>query len=82
MCKDKFHELNESINDYASINDACGYSEAQVHSQCNKAIVEGNCSMEGLCVDLELTDGALLGCSNNNNSTSTKSELHPLLPMA
>lgn len=41
MCKDKFHELNESINDYASINDACGYSEAQVHSQCNKAIVEG-----------------------------------------
>lgn len=38
--------------------------------------------MEGLCVDLELTDGALLGCSNNNNSTSTKSELHPLLPMA
>lgn len=41
MCKDKFHELNESINDYVSINDACGYSEAQVHSQCNKAIVEG-----------------------------------------
>jgi hypothetical protein len=31
-----------------------------IHSATRQSL-KGNCSMEGLCVDLELTDGALLG---------------------